>query len=428
MEVTDTDEGTQGVSRRAMEQILRRARQARAAVREGGVRGLTVRTLDGIARRIDNPRVLASVPDSDVLAADLSAPWAAPYRSVTADEPLTINWVTSPPRQHSGGHTTTFRLIRYLQSRGHDMRVYFFDVYGADLEYYRRLLIENYADLPVGNVFDGMSDAHGVVATCWESAYPAFNARSAGKRFYLVQDFEPWFYPAGAPAALAENTYRMGFHAITAGPWLSSLLRRNYGMDADHFEFGCDTDIYQLGNDHRDSVVFYSRPDTPRRAFELGLLALELFAAAHPEVQIHAFGGLAAGNGGLRFPIVDHGLVPPVELNRLYNRSFAGLCLSMSNVSLVPHEMLAAGCIPVVNDADHNRIVLDNPHVQYASPDPHALARTLGSLIGPPDASRLATVSGSVHSASWDAAGAAVEAAFYRALAPSSSASIPSSG
>lgn len=39
----------------------------------------------------------------------------------------------------------------------------------------------------------------------------------------------------------------------------------------------------------------------------------------------------------------------------------AGLTLSLTTVSLVPLEMLAAGFIPVVNDADHSRIVLANP-------------------------------------------------------------------
>jgi hypothetical protein len=35
-----------------------------------------------------------------------------------------------------------------------------------------------------------------------------------------------------------------------------------------------------------------------------------------------------------------------------------GLVLSATNMSLVPYEMLAACCIPVVNDAEHNRCVL----------------------------------------------------------------------
>jgi hypothetical protein len=39
--------------------------------------------------------------------------------------------------------------------------------------------------------------------------------------------------------------------------------------------------------------------------------------------------------------------------------------------------MLAAGCIPIVNDAEHNRVVLDYPHVRYTPATPHALAAAL---------------------------------------------------
>ncbi len=101
------------------------------------------------------------------------------------------------------------------------------------------------------------------------------------------------------------------------------------------------------------------------------MLALDLFAERHPEVDIHLYGRV---RGPAAVPATDHGLLTPEQLNALYNRCVAGLVLSATNVSLVPHEMLAAGCIPVVNDAEHNRIVLDNEHVAYAPPTPFELA------------------------------------------------------
>ena len=58
--------------------------------------------------------------------------------------------------------------------------------------------------------------------------------------------------------------------------------------------------------------------------------------------------------------------------------------LSATNVSLVPHEMLAAGCIPVVNDAEHNRMVLDNAHVAYAPATPFELAASAVRARGAP--------------------------------------------
>jgi O-antigen biosynthesis protein len=232
-----------------------------------------------------------------------------------------------------------------------------------------------------------------------------------GQRFYLVQDFEPAFYPAGSEYLLAEATYRFGFHGVTAGRWLAPMLEREYGMPADAFDFGRDLS-YALDGDvapeQRDRICFYSRPGTPRRAYELAVLALELFVKHHPEVEIHFYG---LESKRLPFAVTNHGLQTPEQLNALYNRSIAGLVLSATNVSLVPHEMLAAGCIPVVNDAEHNRVVLDNEHVAYAPASPFELARTLCELVERPAAERETAAhaaAASVQDASWDEAGATV--------------------
>src|SRR5262245_62947512 len=114
--------------------------------------------------------------------------------------------------------------------------------------------------------------------------------------------------------------------------------------------------------------------------------------------------------GRVPLPIVDHGEVSPDRLNEIYNRCFAALSLSMTNVSLVPHEMLAAGCIPVVNDAEHNRMVLDNAHVRYAPATPRALADTLRDVVRMPDFVRASeAAAASVASRSWADAGRAVD-------------------
>lgn len=401
---------------RTVTAVHRRRRQVKTLVRTVGVRGLTARALAGASRKLERPRLFLGVRDEDVLAADLTRPTTFTATSVPAGRPMTINWVMTAPSQGSGGHTTAFRLIRFLEARGHTCRVYFYDVFGGDFTHFRNIVHSEYADpsTEVGNVLDGMKDADAVFATSWETAYPVFIASSSGKRFYLVQDFEPSFYPAGATAVLAENTYRMGFHGVTAGRWLSELLPERYGMPADGFDFGCDTDRYQLEGRARNGVVFYARPQAPRRAFELGVMALEVFHARHPDVVIHLYGNKV---GKLRFPTVDHGHVTPAELNHIYNRCYAGLSLSMTNVSLVPHEMLAAGCIPVVNDAEHNRIVLANANVRYAAPTPQALADCLSQVVSSPDFDSIAAqASSSVQSCSWDEAGRAVEEVLRREL------------
>ena len=187
------------------------------------------------------------------------------------------------------------------------------------------------------------------------------------------------------------------------------MLHSRYGMDSDHFDFGCDLARYRIEPGvQRTGVCMYSRPSTPRRAFELAAAAMDLFAERHPEIDIHLYGESVRH---LPFAATDHGTLNPTELNRLYNRCIAGLVLSATNVSLVPHEMLAAGCIPVVNDAEQNRIVLDNPSVAYAQATPFDLANALAGLVERPAAERATTAAAaaaSVQEASWEDAGVVV--------------------
>jgi glycosyltransferase involved in cell wall biosynthesis len=353
---------------------------------------------------------------ADVIAADLSRPFTPAIPRLVPGEPVIANWVIGPPGPRAGGYTTLFRAIRYLEGHGYVNRIYFYNVYRADHRYYESIVRNDY-DFhgEVGSVDEGMEDAHAVIATSWPTAYPVFNARCAGKRFYFVQDFEPYFYPAGALSVLAENTYRMGFHAITAGGWVAQKLRAEFGMATDCFEFGSDTSRYRrLPGAKRSGVVFYARPEAARRGVELGLMAMELFAARRPEIDLHFYGTRI---DRLPFRCIQHGRVMPDKLNEIYNQCYAGLSLSMTNVSLVPLEMLAAGCIPVVNVAAHNGMVLQNSYVRYAPPDPHALASELEAVVNMPDFESLSqAAAGSVRSITWEAAGASVDAIFRRAL------------
>jgi glycosyltransferase involved in cell wall biosynthesis len=394
----------------------RYARQLRDLWSSKGFTAVVNRIRSKLAAAIDPKDTPMEVLQSDVLAADPSrAELYKDYGHSAVNIPE-INWIVVPHAPGSGGGTTIFRIINYLQSHGYRNTIYFYDVYGGDHRYYADVARSYYQfDGPIAKVDDGMRDAHAVVATAWSTAYPAFNAKCRGRRFYFVQDFEPYFYPRGAMSVLAENTYRMNFYGITAGRWLTEKLRSNFDMESDFFDFGCDTTVYSRNPvAERNGVVFYARPGAARRAFELGLLAIQLFASRRPDIPIHFYGGNIRG---LPFKVVNHGIVTPQELNAIYNQCYAGLSLSMTNVSLVPHEMLAAGCIPVVNDAEHNRLVLDNPYVKYTAPEPHALAAALESVIT--DETRSETsrrASESVRGASWDHAGAKVDVILRRVL------------
>ncbi len=400
----------------AQKQFGRRFRQIRELSGQGGTRIIANKLRTALAERLAPKGTCLPVRPADVMDADLSRSPQSTMLPIDSGRPLLINWITTPPSAGSGGHTTLFRIIRYLESRGYRNRIYFYDVFHGDHEFHKSVVREYFGFLgPVADVSEGMEDAHIVMATGWPTAYPAFNSKCAGKRFYFVQDYEPFFHPTGAASLLAENTYRMGFHGVTAGKWLAGKLSQEFGMSADSFDFGCDCSSYsRMEGSSRSGLVFYARPEAARRGFELGLMALEVFAARHPEITIHLYGEVM---GRLPFKFVNHGRVTPSVLNKIYNSCYAGMSLSLSNVSLVPHEMLAAGCIPIVNEGIQNRIVLDNPFVRYSAPFPQALASALESVVMDPDVESLsAAAAESVRSVSWDDAGAKVDQILRQAL------------
>ena len=400
--------------------VAERIRQTRRLLASEGVSGVTMRMRERAAAKILPPgreRLPVTRADMERVAAVASAGWKLPEPLPAGPgEPLTIAWVTVPPSAGSGGATTMFRMISALEDAGHECIVYLDDQHAWSLDQHVATIRAGWPRVraEVRDLAAGIEDAHAIFATSWQTAYPVLGSPARGTRFYFVQDHEPSFYPAGSHAMLAEATYRFGFHGVTAGRWLAELLPREYGMAADHFDFGCDLERYGLDTssgaaERRTAVCYYCRPSTPRRAFELAVVALDLFAQRHPEVDIHLFGRPVSG---LPFRATVHGKLTPDQLNDLYNRCIAGLTLSATNVSLVPHEMLAAGCLPVVNDADHNRIVLDNPEVVYAAPTPFGLADALSALVERAPAERAAaatTAAASVSSRSWEDAGRQVD-------------------
>jgi hypothetical protein len=359
------------------------------------------------------------------------APCAAFARAAPVDPPIRgelgpmrIGWVLGPPSAGSGGHTTIFRLVRGLEQRGHSNVLYVQDPFcPGEVRTSRNVIAAHFPPMRARVLGataleePSIASLDALLATSWPTAYTVRSAPTGAPRGYVVQDFEPWFSPAGTQSVMAEATYRFGFRGLTAGRWLGGHLAAEYGMRCDRFDFGVDAEVYSLSEPGaRRAVVFYARPCSPRRGFGLGLLALELFARRRPDVEIHLFGEDLRGLR-LRFPCVNHGVLTPQQINGLLNRCAAGLVLSFTNMSLLPLEMLATGCVPVVNDAPHNRGVLDNPFVRYVEPTAEALAGGLEGAVGASTEVGLAATevglaeraAASVAGLAWDGAAAQVE-------------------
>lgn len=407
--------------------IIRKSRTGFLMLRKRGPKATIsyLRSKVGAVTGKQKPRLLVDL--ADAAAVD----WTVLPERITdpvtvTDRPSRVAWIMSPPGKESGGHQNLFRFIKFAEESGHSCDVYLYHAGEAavDLQVVRDMLAssEAYPDLKGEiRVWDrsiGVAEGtDAIFATGWETAYPAFLDTSRARRFYFVQDYEPLFYPLGSEALLAENTYRFGYHAITAGGWLAGKLHDEFGMKTDHFDFSVDRSLYRFENtERRNEIFFYARPVTPRRAFEFGLIALEDFARERPDVMIN-LAGWDVSNWELPFEYNNLASLQLSQLNDVYNRCSAGLVLSLSNMSLLPLELLASGVVPVVNDGPNNRMVSDNPHIEYVPASPLAIARKLVEVVDRPDAPEHArTISESVADSSWADSGAAFVAAFERAM------------
>lgn len=410
-----------------MRRFLKLAGTSLTVLRREGLRSFFARARRKMNSGLFGHDMWLPVITRDAILVDWSQP--QPQLSdpiVVSEGPVDIAWIMSPPSENSGGHQNLFRFIDFAERAGHRCTIYFYTNSGivvntndmgamiASSAAYPNL----YAPMAMYDAARGLPSRHqAIFATGWETAYPAFLERSQARRFYFVQDFEPAFFPVGTEATLAENTYRFGFHGLTAGKWLAGKLSREYGMTTDSFDFAVDKTHYSFTNaERRSEIFFYARPVTPRRGFELGIMALTEFAKQRPDVTINMAGWDVSG-WNVPFKYVNHSGLPITELNALYNKCAAGLVLSMTNMSLLPLELMSSGVVPVVNDAPNNREVFDSEFIEYVVPTPLAIARALNDVVSREEGpERAAAMSRSVASDDWEASGTEFVTAFERAM------------
>jgi glycosyltransferase involved in cell wall biosynthesis len=333
--------------------------------------------------------------------------------------------VIPPFARGSGGHASIFQIMRGLERMGHTCSVWLFDPIGRhDAErpaVLRRRIVEEFVPLeaPVFKGFDDWYGADVVVATGWETAFPSVLLEGCHARAYLVHDHEPEFFAMSAEAVWAEQTYRLDLYPISASTWLQDLMRERYGREGSWFRFGVDHGVYRPRQvqRRRDTVMFYARYYTPRRAVPLGLLALQELWRRRPDVRIVLFG--AHGPPETSFPYEFLGIVSPEVLARHYSEATVGICLSLTNYSLVPQEMMACGlpCVDLAGRSPEAVFGRDGP-VEFAEFDPLSIADGAEALLTDEERWTQRSKAGLafVADATWDLAALQVEKGLRRAL------------
>ena len=266
---------------------------------------------------------------------------------------IDIAFIVPDPIKGSGGHRNIYRAISFLKKKGHVLTVYYInsDLRAIDVKKLVSDWFYDMTDIPFVH-YEGLLGYHDVcVATWWETAYAIINNSDKVKHpFYFVQDFEPSFYPTSTQYILSENTYKFGFMHICSGPWCKAFLNKKYNAQAEYFQFPVDREIYNLSKirtKKNKNIIFFSKPEMPRRCYEIGVQALHEFYKIDPEVEIIFFGSENVVE--VPFPVTKAGLLPTInDLADLYRNADLGVVFSTTNPSLVPYEMMHCGC-PVVD-------------------------------------------------------------------------------
>ena len=394
----------------------------------GPVRGILSldRRGDGVTHRVA-PSGPSVHEDALRVFGEGVVPLSPPSPFDDARESLELAWIVPPYGIGSGGQAAIFRIMRVLESRGHRCSLWVHDPKGIEPHSsasLRRRMKQHYTapDSPVSLGFEHWTGCDVAIATGWETVYPVLRLPGCRARAYFVQDHEPEFFATSAESVLAAHTYRSGLPCIASSRWLARTIRERYGAEVTAFQYGIETDEYFPVPDvprRSDTILFYARDHTPRRAVELGLLAIQLLLEQRPHLRVVMYGTHRRIKAPFAFEQL--GMEGPERLRRLYSEATVGLSLSLTNHSLIAGEMLACG-LPVVELAGRaceEFYGADGSVISLAQDDPADIAANMAALLDDPARRELQARAGLdfVRSRTWEDAVTPIEQALRSTLA-----------
>lgn len=301
---------------------------------------------------------------------------------MTAEKPAAVFLVPSARREDIfGGLATAFRLAAMLANAGHSVRIvsagtplssaeksatqdYFIQTAGLQKEAAARLSLYAVNSEP--------TPAHRqdvFFATAWWTATrlsETLREQSFLNRqfHYLIQDFEPGFFPWADEYALAESSYSLACIPIVNSRYLADFLEKETGLSVspshiirpaiDFTTFHAPAaSAMRKGGPHR--IFVYGRPSTPRNLFAIAVAALRRFVASNALTGAT----LEVISAGEPHPDIDLGSgVLMRSAGKMSLEAYAatlrdcdiGLSLMLSpHPSYPPFEMAASGLSVVTN-------------------------------------------------------------------------------
>lgn len=306
-----------------------------------------------------------------------------------------INWfIPDFVSPFYGGIHTVFRLADYLK-RAHGVRNRFIVLGTGPEPYVRSGLSRAFPDLGDAEILvhsiedvdiEELPEADAAIATLWVTAYVVSKFQKTRRKFYMVQDFEPVFYPAGTLYALCEATYRLGLYGLANTGTLKQIYESDYGGNAFGFTPCVDTDLFHPGagpraQDEMLTVFLYGRPSHWRNCYELAMAAIQRLKRRlkRPLRVVTAGSWAPAGDSESAYLVDNLGLLDYKETANLYRSCDVGLALSVSkHPSYIPLELMASGALVVSNVNQAGSWLLhDGENCLLAEPTAESLSAAL---------------------------------------------------
>ncbi|AFZ20917.1 rhamnosyltransferase WsaF family glycosyltransferase [Allocoleopsis franciscana] len=317
---------------------------------------------------------------------------------ILPDKPLSIAFVLRAPiAQTGGGYKHIFYLAHYLAEQGHNVNIYvepMAHLTGFTPEQVQKFCEENFgkskAIIHCGHADIVESDV--AIATNWPTAYVVDKLVNTRFKAYYVQDYEPYFYEPDDPCFLqAEATYDLPLGIICLDKYLSQVLSKRNRIQYPYINFPLNEAFLakapvltrHCNPDRSCSILFFARPNIPRRNFAVGVEALDKLHQQNPDVQIKLYGMEEAIE--LPFPYQNLGVLTQSEAAEAMRSSDIHLSFSLTNISTVVFEAMACGCATVEADVPPVRgMVEDGKTCILAEPNSQAVSEALMELVNNP--------------------------------------------
>lgn len=296
------------------------------------------------------------IHEANVINDILSIDDFKPIKNDSPKEKKKIGFVVPELEKHSGGITSLLRLGTYLQIFGYDIS--FISFVNQPIDKMKEIAHYNLKSVK-GNCISFVDATKEkwdiIIATSWISVY--YSKKLSGYKMYFVQDFEPYFFKLSERYLLANKTYEQGFHIVSLGKWNLEQIHRNCKINSkmEYIDFPYEPNEYRYKerdfsvykNKKNVKIAVYSKEDGKRIPNLLqGILyrTKSELLSSNIELEVLFFGFEKSYNTRIG---TNLGKLSKSKMIQLYEECDFGMVASMTNISLVPYEMIGSG-LPLI--------------------------------------------------------------------------------